>query len=137
VSAVPERIVFPDQESFMVDHLQTELGLLGITVQVGTKIPTPRPMEFVHVVLTGGAGRSDARITAHANITVDCRAATESRAAFVAERVRAIMNGLSQEVIQYGATTELAGPVNFPDSTTPDQARYTQTFIVHVTGSIL
>lgn len=136
---LPELVVFPDEEQLAGDYIRDGLAGIGLPpqMQVGSKIPAVRPAELVVVILTGGRGRSDALISSRAQLTIDSRAATEGRARFIAERVRALVNAWPYQSAGIASVTELANPSNLPDPTTPGQARYTQSFVVHLTGTTL
>lgn len=130
-----EVIVFPDAEGLICDWLPGELADRGRTVTVSTKVPNPRPSEFVRVIRAGGPQLN--LVQDRPTLIVEAWAATESAAASLAELSRALIKSTAGTVIG-GVTVyrvdELGGPNNNPD---PDsaQARYTVTLSMLLRGT--
>lgn len=119
-----EVLVPADDEVALVDELQARMG-----VPVGTRIPDPRPREFVRVVSTGGAPRD--LVTDSPTLVVEGFAVTESRARrlcalAVAYAEAAGRAGSMGGVPCYGV--RVAGlPANLPMPSVPDRFRFTAT----------
>lgn len=129
-------MVFSDAEQIIVDWLSSELTAYGTTVAVSTRVPSPRPTTFVRVLRSGGVIYS--RVTEAAMITVDCYADKESDAEALAQKVRALLRYAPGQLVSPVCyrVDEVGGPVNEPDPLT-SQARYSQTFEIHLRGSDL
>jgi hypothetical protein len=125
-----ELIVFPDIEGGLIDYLNDALAWA-----VHGPIPNPRPARFTRVIRTGGPRAT--LVTDGAQVTIESWGVTETQSAGDAQTVRAHVNALRGEQVA-GATVylveELSGPGNLPD---PDsaQARYVQSFRIHVRGA--
>lgn len=131
---MPELIVFPDAEAVVRSLLLSALpGSAFAGVTVGTKVPSPRPAEFVRLMRTGGARES--LVVDRAQITVEAWAGTEARAAAVLEYCRAvILRGGVASGVQLYRPEEFSGPSNLPDPLS-GQVRYTATFAVRLRGT--
>lgn len=128
-----EVIVFPDVEQLVIDGLTPELETLGFSVPVATRVPDPRPDEFVRVIRTGGS-RVNLVVEA-AQITVEAYAARESRAERLAALCRGILPALDVvNGVQVYGVDEFAAPANLPDPRTT-QHRYSATYAVRVRGA--
>jgi hypothetical protein len=127
-------IVFPDAEQLLCDWLRTSLLNRGYNVPVTTSVPATRPPSFVRLMRTGGARRT--LVSDAAQITVESFAAKESAALMLATMCRALIHAAPGQLAaaMVYRVEELAGPQNLPDPTTT-QARYTQTFEVHLRGA--
>lgn len=119
-----EVLVPADDEVALVDELSARL-----LVHVGTRIPNPRPAEFVRVVSAGGGGRD--LVTDVASLVVEGFAVTETAARAlcalaVAHAQAAGRSGSLGGVTCYGV--RVAGlPANLPMPSVPDRYRYTAT----------
>lgn len=114
---MPEPIEFPDAAEVYTRYLREQLVARGDQVQVGTRIPTPRPVRLVRVERIGGA-RLD-RITDRPRLDVHCWGATESDAADLMKVVRALtlaMPGWRHAVVY--DVVEVGGPNLLPDTET-------------------
>lgn len=128
-----EVIVFPDAEQVVGDWLAAELAARGYTVPVGTRAPDPRPgAGFVVLKRTGGTRHS--LVTDAALLTAECWADLESGALTLAELVRGLIHSAPGRLAGVKAVREASGPGNLPDPVSP-QARYTQTFEIHLRGA--
>jgi len=133
-----ELVVMPDAEQLVIDGLAAGLAPLGYIGPIGTRVPNPRPAESVQVLRTGGIGPTI--VSDRAEISIDARASSESRAAQLAAWVRAVMHSMEGQIlggVMVYDIGEASGPSNYPDPYTPDESRYTQLFTVHVRGDVL
>lgn len=130
-----EVVVFPDVEGLVCDWLPAELAARSRTVTVSTKVPNPRPAEFVRVIRTGGPQLN--LVQDQPTLVVEAWAATESAAASLAELARALLKSTAgQQVggVMVYRVDEIGGPQNLPD---PDsaQARYVFTLSILLRGT--
>lgn len=128
-------VIDADAEDVLGSWLQERLAAQGITIPVGSRVPTPRPAEFVRLIRTGGPRRTV--ISDEPQVTVDCYADTETRAYVIAKTVRGFMNAAPLFLDVVARVVELAGPQNYPDPLAPSSARYTQSFSVHMYSTAL
>jgi len=122
---------FPDIEALVVQLYNTELTAREPGVQASTRVPDPRPAEFIRVIRFGGPRES--LISENAQIIVEAWATTEARAAALLNLARAILN--AQDGQLFGCT-EISGPNNLPDPTT-SEVRYTQNFGIRSRAIVL
>ena len=127
---------FADVEQLLVDHLNPEPLEVGQDpAPVSTAVPNPRPDHFYRVQRTGGVRRS--RVTDAPIVVLESWGEDEDEARGMAEKGRAAMAALQSTkpdgVHQVYDVTESSGLVNLPDPLS-DQARYTQTFELHIRG---
>lgn len=138
-----EVIVFPDVETLLVQHLNTQFGSLASytspPLKAYTKVPATRPNRFVLIIRTGGT--ADTLVTDRPTITVESWSTDAIEAAAIAQLTRGILHAI--DTVTYSGTThqfyrtqEFAGPANLPDPESV-QERYTQTFSVGVRGTAL
>lgn len=123
-------IVDPDAEQLVINYLATQLPLHGFAVDVADRVPQTNS-ESVTVIRTGGVRRD--LVTDQAQLSIDVRAAKNSRAVEIIQMVRALLNDLwaSQiEGFQVYDVNELSGPYSNPTGT--DWCRYSQNFIVAI-----
>lgn len=123
----------PDAPLAIADVLQVRhRATFGGTLSTVNRIPNPRPAEFVRVLGVGGVTRD--RVTDVPTLAVEAWASTRSRAAELAQQVRAIMHSLEgASTAGYAVleVTEFAGPADLPDPLS-DQHRYTATYAVAI-----
>lgn len=116
-----EVIVFDDAEAMAIAWLT---GKLGSGVGISTKVPLPRPMKFVQVVLTGGR-RLDIAYR-RAQLTFKCWGATEVEASNLCNLTYAQFFAVAGETVG-GITVrrvdEVGAPANVPDPES-DRPRY-------------
>lgn len=120
---------FPDVEDLLCNVLPDMLG-----TSVGTKVPTERG-RFVRVERTGGPRHT--RVSDNATVLVESWADDEYQAALLAATVRlavAELAGKNVGGVWVYHTDEESGPANLPDPRSA-QARYTQTFSIHLRGA--
>lgn len=131
-----EIIVFADVEQLLTDWLPAQLTAHGRTVPVVTRVPTPRPTQFVRVMVTGGARNN--MVQDRATVTYEAWAGTESAAASLAQLVRGLINSMPGQVIGGVMVyrSDDGAPVNLPD---PDsaQSRYTGVMSLLLRGAAL
>ncbi|ALY10739.1 tail terminator [Arthrobacter phage Suppi] len=126
-----EVIIFGDSEDILRVQVARDLQRIdGKLWPVGTKVPNPRPSEFVILRRVGGVRRD--LVTDEPTILVEVWANTESRAV----RIAAIIQGLLHSYSQIGEYSilgcdEISGPVNLPDGLSA-QVRYTATYVVAI-----
>lgn len=111
-----------------------EVALVGeltarLTVHVGTRIPKPRPAEFVRVISTGGGERD--LVSDEATLVVEGFAESETGARrlcalAVAHAQAAGRAGSLGGVTCYGVRL-VARPANLPMPSVPDRFRFTAT----------
>lgn len=134
-----QRMLFPDIEDLLVEYFTTELGLLGDTASVHTRVPEVRPDRFVLAPRVGGTSDRRTIKTDDATIGFECWAETPALAYDLVSKVRAIVLGLPGRVLggaQFYNVVEFAGPANLPDSTSR-QARYVYTVSIRFEGTAL
>jgi hypothetical protein len=102
----------PDVEALAISFLKTVVA----PVKVATKVPDPRPTEFVRAYRTGGSALN--RVLEEAQITVDSEAATAPAAFELASKCReAFLNDYSRMPLVRGAN-EVGGLYFSPDPDT-------------------
>jgi hypothetical protein len=105
--------------------------VLGSTLPASTKVPNPRPAEFLVIRRIGGSARD--LVTDVPVIQIEAWASTESRAQLIAQTARAVVhwlrdiNGITVELDE-----EVVGPVSYPDGSA--QARYIGSYSIAVRG---
>jgi hypothetical protein len=129
--------LFPDAPMAIADAVQVRhRAAFASQLEVTNRIPNPRPAEFVRVLGVGGVRRD--RVTDVPTLAVEAWASTRSRAAALAQEVRAVIASLEGATFA-GYTVqdvdEYAGPGDLPDPLS-DQSRYTATYAVTVRSEI-
>jgi hypothetical protein len=128
-------VLFPDAEQLVCDWLPAQLTANSRTAPVVTRVPSPRPAEFVRVLRAGGPQLN--RVQDQPTLVIEAWAARESLAASLAELARGLLKSLEGQrvggVMVY-RVAEVGGPVNLPD---PDsaQARYVLTLSMLLRGT--
>lgn len=108
-------IGMPDGVAVVRAYLAEALAARGDTVEVGTRVPNPRPPRFVRLERVGGT-RVDL-ITDRPRIDVQCWGASEEDAADLATVVRALLlaiPGWRGSAVAYDVV-EVGGPNTQPD----------------------
>lgn len=128
-----EVLVPADDEVGVVDELTARLE----AVHVGTRIPDPRPDEFVRVVSTGGAGVD--LVTDESLLVLEGFAVNEGRARqlcalAIAHAQAAGRAGSMGGVPCYGVRAASL-PANLPMPSVPDRFRFTATIAVRLRRS--
>lgn len=125
-------LIFPDTEELFRVALGVKLQeVLGDTIPTSTKVPNPRPDEFVVVRKVGGIRRD--LVTDVPVLQVEAWALTETRADRVSQIIRGLMHWFT-EINGYAinGTDEVVGPSSFPDAS--QHVRYTATYAPAVRG---
>lgn len=125
--------LFPDAPERVADAIQVRHRAVFASQLVTTnRTPSPRPEEFVKVILVGGVRRD--RVTDVPTLAIEAWAGSRSRAAALAQEVRAIIHSLEGVTFagySIQAVDEYAGPGDLPDPLS-DQSRYTATYAVSI-----
>lgn len=128
-----ELVVFADVEQLLIDHLTEQLEELDVPTPVSTRVPNPRPDEFVRLFVTGGAQRDI--IVDQPLVTVEAWAQRESRAVAIASLCRAVIMAVDMlDGVQFYRIESASRPQNLPDPTS-DHVRYTATYQLDYRGS--
>lgn len=121
---------FPDVEDWLP-------AALTVGVPVASRVPNPRPPEFIRTFRTGGPGRFN-RVSEVVTVVVESYATTETRAAALAQACRTALaetQGRTVLGVHVKTVTEASGIGNLPHPSIPG-ARYTQTFDFHLKGTV-
>ncbi|OUD02569.1 hypothetical protein [Streptomyces swartbergensis] len=114
---MPAAIVFPDAAEIVATYLREALAAAGFPVRVGTRVPNPRPDEFVRLKRIGGA-RLDV-VTDRPRLDVHCWGADDERAHDLTQITRALLLAIPG---WHGAAAydvaEVGGPNELPDPET-------------------
>lgn len=129
--------LFPDAPERIADAIQVRhRAAFGSQLVTTNRTPNPRPAEFVKVIGVGGVRRD--LVTDVPTLAVEAWAASRSRAAALAQEVRAIIHSLEGATFA-GYTVqdvdEYAGPGDLPDPLS-DQSRYSGTYAVTIRSEI-
>lgn len=134
-----EIIVFPDVEALLCDWLPAQLAAhRAVAVPVSTRVPSPRPGEFVRVLRTGGV-RGGVLILDNPTVTLEAWAQTETAAEALIQLVRGLVNSLPGQMVDgttFYRVAEFSGPGNLPDPESA-QIRYTYSASILLRGSAL
>lgn len=125
--------LFPDAPDVIAEAIQVRhRAAFGSQLVTTNRIPSPRPAEFVRVLLVGGSRRD--LVTDVPTLAVEAWAEKRSRASALAQEVRAVIASLEGATFD-GYTVqdvdEYAGPGDLPDPLS-DQARYSGTYAVAI-----
>lgn len=134
---MPQLVIFPDVEDLVRGYLASQLAQIEPdALVVAGSLPKDLPAKSVRVRRTGGP--SDSVVLDRAQITVECRATIERKAAALAANVRAVVNALGRDptAVNVGRVAEFSGPYLDPDPVNPKQSRYTATYQVTVRGTV-
>lgn len=133
-----EAVLFPDAPERIADAIQVgHRRAFTSELETFNRTPSPRPAEFVKVLGVGGNSRD--RVTDVATVAVEAWAATRSRAAALAQEVRAVIHAMEgstfdgysvQEVAEYAAPGDLPDPLS-------DQFRYTATYAIAIRSDVV
>lgn len=125
--------LFPDAPEELAGAIQDKhRAAFGSQLVTTNRTPNPRPAEFVKVLGVGGVLRD--RVTDVPTLAVEAWASSRSRAAELAQQVRAIiwsLEGTSTAGYAVQEVAEFAGPADLPDPLS-DQFRYTATYAVAI-----
>ncbi|KAA9133759.1 hypothetical protein [Microbacterium caowuchunii] len=119
-----EILVPADDEVAVVDELKARME-----PRVGTKIPNPRPAEFLRVLNVGGVERD--LVSDSPTLTIEAFAENETRARRLCALAVAYLQAAGRRgslggVTCYGVRI-VALPANLPMPTVPDRSRFTAT----------
>lgn len=125
-------LVFPDSEElFRVEIAARVQEVTGDTIPARTRVPNPRPAEFIVVRRVGGVQRD--LVTDVPVIQVEVWAATESRASRISAIIQGLMNWFTEiDGYPVGLETVVTGPSRFPDGS--EQERYVASYSIAVRG---
>lgn len=120
---------FPDPEGVVVAYLNAWFASLGRSTRAATYVPTPRPVEFVRVILTGAVRESVSHRAAQ--VTVECWAGSGPAAAALADDVYDALAALDVggSHVPQGPDGWVGGPYSQPDPDT-GSPRYVMTAIL-------
>ncbi len=119
------RLSLPDVKAHLLTHLPTVVGAPVISKRPDQSNGVAPAAEFVVVIGTGGAGRSQ-KVTQETQLTLDSYAATTGKAMALALRVDAAMYALVASDLPVTAVDGWT-PTESPDPDT-GQARMTATY---------
>jgi hypothetical protein len=122
-------VIFPDVEALLVEILNDGFDDLDEQIKASTRVPNPRPAEFVKVLVSGGI--DETMVTDSVLVTIEGWAKTEPRARQICELARAILRSQDGEI---RGVRGFGYPQNLPDPVS-DQVRYTSTGDVRVWGA--
>lgn len=138
-----EAVLFRDVEELVCTFLRGRMNAVfpGVDVfpgslfpgapQIGIRVPTGRPAEFIRVLRTGGP--KETLVSEAAQITVEAWAQTEARASLLLSQCRALLNAADETI--YGVR-EFSGPANLPDPLSAN-IRYTMSFQIRARGTVI
>jgi hypothetical protein len=127
-------IIGAEIEQLLADYLPAQLAANGFDVPVSTK---QRAAEGVTLYLTGGTDQLTL-VSDEPQVTFDCRAPSESRAAAMCLMVRAVvlaMYGIRLGGHQVYTPRGVAYPANLPDPNYSG-ARYRWTARIHIRSTV-
>lgn len=127
-------VAFPDVEAVLVGWLADVLPGYGVAQPVSTRVPNPRPTQFIRIQRTGGPRQNV--VVDGAQVTYECWDDDSAQAAATARVVRAVVLAAKNTVTPSGAliygTDEFSGPALLPDVS--EQHRYSWTVRHHLRG---
>lgn len=129
-------VVMPDAVAVVTGYLRGALRAAGRPVAVVSRIPTPRPSEFVRVQRIGGTQQTP--VSDRPRLDIHCWAESESAAHDLAALSRALLGnipGVRDGVTVY-RVSEVGGPMWLPDDET-SAARFAFAVEIHMRGRVL
>lgn len=133
MSAPP--VVMPDAVAVVCGWLREQLAARGITVLVGSRVPSPRPDQFVRIERVGGPAATV--VHDRPRLDVHCWGPDEAGAHDLMQVCRALLGAARGT---YGTTVlarpAVGGPQWLPDATS-GQARYAFTLDISLRGTAL
>ncbi|MFI5808977.1 hypothetical protein [Streptomyces sp. NPDC051561] len=133
MSAPP--VVMPDAVAVIAGYLRDRLAARGITVPVGSRVPSPRPTRFVRIERVGGP--PDTVVHDRPRLDVHCWGPDEGGAHDLMQVCRALLGAARGTS---GSTTlarpTVGGPQWLPDQVS-GQARYAFTLDISLRGTAL
>ncbi|MFJ7069201.1 hypothetical protein [Streptomyces sp. NPDC101115] len=128
-------VLMPDAVAVTIGYLRDALVARGMTVPVGSRVPSPRPVRFVRIERIGGP--ADTVVTDRPRLDVHCWGADEGDAHDLMQVCRALLGAARGA---YGGTV-LARPVTGGPQLLPDvesgAARYAFTLDITMRGTAL
>lgn len=133
-----ETIAFPDIEAVIVGWLAAVLPAYGVNQPVSTRVPNPRPVQFIRIVRTGGPRQN--MVVDGAQVTIECwHRDSAPTAAGTAAIVRAVVSSAKNVTTPSGTVIydvdEFSGPALLPDVS--QEPRYTWTCRINVRGNAI
>ncbi|MFJ8472167.1 hypothetical protein [Kitasatospora sp. NPDC094011] len=129
-------VLMPDAVAVVAGYLRQALATVGRPVPVVSRIPSPRPPEFVRVERVGGTRATV--VSDRPRLDIHAWAATESAAHDLAALVRALLDqipGIRDEVTVY-RITDVGGLMWMPDDQS-GSPRYALAVEIHMRGRVL
>lgn len=128
-----EVITFADTEDLANQYFSAALAARSRPMPVGSRVPAPRPAEFVRVMATGG-GRLNLLIDRPV-LTVEAWAGSEEEAVQLVQLLRGLVGAAThhEHGFQVADVASISAPVNMPDPETGHR-RYTFNAAVDVSG---
>lgn len=122
--AVPDLVVFPDVDTLARKILMQGLTERGLSIKVGTKIPSPMPAQFIRLVILPGRETCRRVQWCQVNAYVYDDVKNEVRCAQTAQLVAAILRAAPDAVIDgkdvpITEPCELHGPFPTQDPDVP------------------
>jgi hypothetical protein len=130
---VTDYIVFPDTVALLCDYLNAQTG-----IDTGRSVPHDRTDSSTFLRLQRTGGPRHTLVSDAATVIVESWAPTPEEAHDLAQEVRALVNALQGQIVDdvpVYLVNEVSGPADLPDPLS-NQSRYTQTFEVHVRGTV-
>lgn len=127
---MPAEVLVPaDAQAAVIAELKVRLPGLGFPVPVATRIPNPRPTEFVRVLRTGGFGSDISSDTA--TLVLEAYAANSTRAERLCAFALAAVQAAGRDGFMGGVPCRRVGvfslPSELPDPSVTERYRYTTT----------
>lgn len=127
-----ETLVPADAEAAVIAELKVRLPALGVDGPVATRIPNPRPVEFVRVIRAGGY-QADVSSDV-ATVSVEAYAASGTRAERISAFTVAALQAAGRDGFMGGIPCRrvqlFSMPANLPDPAVAELYRYTSTISV-------
>lgn len=129
-------VVMPDAVAVVTAYLRGALKMHGRAVPVVSRVPSPRPREFVRVQRVGGTQQTP--VSDRPRLDIHCWAESESSASDLAALSRGLvgaMPGVRGGVTVY-RVQEVGGPMWLPDEKS-SAARFAFAVEIHMRGRVL
>ncbi|MFD0078233.1 hypothetical protein ACFVIY_38030 [Streptomyces sp. NPDC127166] len=128
-------MLMPDAVAVTAGYLRVALAARGVTVPVGSRVPSPRPPRFVRIERIGGPANTI--VTDRPRLDVHCWGSSEEDAHDLMQLCRALLGAARGS---YGGTVlarpVTGGPQFLPDAET-GAARYAFTLDITMRGQAL
>jgi len=129
-------IVDPDIEDLYIAYLMEKFASRGESFPIGTKVPADGAAESIVLMRTGGTRKT--LVSDEPTLTVESRAATETRASWIARTAGALIRASDGLVLNGHQVYEVGNAgylVNLPDPLT-EGPRYTESFSIHLRSTV-